>query len=107
VKEQGRLFRAARLVVAPHGAALANLMFAARGATFMVMPLADDDGLAAQNQVYTHLAASLGVNMLLFPSLGTDFFGKFKVTKEGVKPLIIRLMRVLQGWRESAESCEA
>ena len=73
----------------------------------MVMPLADDDGLAAQNQVYTHLAASLGVNMLLFPSLGTDFFGKFKVTKEGVKPLIIRLMRVLQGWRESAESCEA
>jgi len=57
VSKQAKLFSAAEIIVAPHGAGLANVVFATPGAC--VIELFHPDNV---NQLYAELAANLGLN---------------------------------------------
>lgn len=104
VAEQGAAFRAAKLVVAPHGAALTNLIFASPNTTVLVLPLCDDEACpAAPNQYYTHLSTSLGLRMLMFKELWADFFSEFRVTKQNVRPLLMHATSALMAMRSLAQ----
>ena len=62
-------FSRARVLIGPHGAAFANVMFT-DGAPMVLLPLCDALGCpAAQDVYFTYIAGALGVEMI-FPPKG-------------------------------------
>jgi len=77
VTEQIALFRRARVVIGPHGGALANCLWQAPGSALVELPLAP-----LQRSEFAVMAAALGLRYWLVPEIAATQLGRFEVTPE-------------------------
>lgn len=90
--DQAALFRRAAIVVAPHGAALANLVFARAGARVLELPVKHH-----ANKVYKHAAAALGLPYRAAKTCTSLYTGTYDVGERELAEIVGLVGELLDG----------
>jgi len=90
VKQQIEYFRRAKVILAPHGAALALTMFCAPGTKIIEFPC----GRPVMTVYFSQLASIMGLDYYAMPSLSARYYGMFDTKNAHVD----QILGYLQEW---------
>jgi hypothetical protein len=90
VREQIEVFRGARLVVGPHGAALTNILWCSPGAAVVELPV-----VPRVLNHFAHMALALDLSYRAVPEASAPYQGRYEIDARGVDAVVRTVRKAL------------
>lgn len=90
ITDQIKKFANAKIVIGPHGAAFANLVFCAKHTPILQFPLAP-----LVDTCFVHIAAAMELDYYLYEPISSYYYGDYNVEQSMIAPFIERVSQLL------------
>ena len=91
LRDQMALFSQADIIIGPHGAGLANMMWCQDGTSVIEFPL-----VPYANRNLGMLAMAAGMDYYLLPEISANYHLKYHVTREGVDAAVALVRHIIE-----------